>query len=288
MKEVKKSIWKIVHAVVLFFAMQLLGGIIAALFYGIYSACNGVSIQLQMSNILAGGMFLGDLLAIWVFLKRRWTTIHWGSVPSADRLSVVLVVVVFTLGIIIPSGYITEWTKLEDYFADGLADMMHHPIGILSITIVGPIVEEIICRGVILTILLKLFRKPWSAIVVSALLFGIIHMNPVQIFFATLLGIVLGWLYYRTGSLVPSIVMHIVNNSVSTALSLTLGYSFTLTGGDISTGMLVVMGVVSVAISVAAFYWLNRRFDNYEPLAMESVSASGIEREDEISVEKNG
>ena len=79
---------------------------------------------------------------------------------------------------------------------------------------VGPIVEELLFRGTVTKLLLSRY-KPWVAIVLSGLLFGIYHMNPVQIVAASFSGFFLGWLYYRTRSLVPCIVVHILNNSLS-------------------------------------------------------------------------
>ena len=56
-------------------------------------------------------------------------------------------------------------------------------------------------------------RRPWIAIVVSALIFGVIHLNPVQTVFGFLYGLLLGWLAWRTGSLLPGIFAHMANNA---------------------------------------------------------------------------
>jgi membrane protease YdiL (CAAX protease family) len=59
--------------------------------------------------------------------------------------------------------------------------------------------------------------NPWTGIIIAAIIFGAIHMNPQQIVYATLLGIIFGWIYYRTRSLLPVIVGHVLNNSVAVA-----------------------------------------------------------------------
>lgn len=61
-------------------------------------------------------------------------------------------------------------------------------------------------------------RIPNGRFLVSALIFGIVHGNPVQMFFASILGLVLGWVYYRTGSLLPCMLMHFINNGTSVLL----------------------------------------------------------------------
>ena len=81
--------------------------------------------------------------------------------------------------------------------------------GILAIAIVGPVLEELLFRGAIT-----------KAILISALLFGAFHINPAQILPAFLIGILLAWTYYKTGSLIPCIFMHILNNSLSVYLSI--------------------------------------------------------------------
>ena len=58
-----------------------------------------------------------------------------------------------------------------------------------------------------------------KAILITALIFGVIHINPAQVVNAFFLGLLLGWLFYRTGSLWPSICAHILNNSLSVLLS---------------------------------------------------------------------
>lgn len=90
--------------------------------------------------------------------------------------------------------------------------------GILAIAITGPILEEVLFRGAITQALLRQYA-PTKAILVSALLFGVFHINPAQILPACLVGILLAWTYYKTASLIPCILMHIVNNSLSIYLS---------------------------------------------------------------------
>lgn len=91
--------------------------------------------------------------------------------------------------------------------------------GILAISIVGPVLEELLFRGAITKALLQQYQ-PAKAILFSALLFGVFHINPAQILPAFLIGILLAWTYYKTRSLIPCILMHILNNSLSVYLSI--------------------------------------------------------------------
>lgn len=90
--------------------------------------------------------------------------------------------------------------------------------GILAIAIIGPVLEELLFRGAITKALLQQY-SPTKAILISALLFGVFHINPAQILPAFLIGILFAWTYYKTGSLIPCILMHVLNNSLAVYLS---------------------------------------------------------------------
>lgn len=105
----------------------------------------------------------------------------------------------------------SELTFLPNWFESTFDVLQSGWIGILFITIVGPIVEELLFRGAITKELLRQY-SPVKAIVISALIFGIIHGNPIQTVNAFLMGLMFAWLYYKTGSIMPGIVLHILNN----------------------------------------------------------------------------
>lgn len=84
-------------------------------------------------------------------------------------------------------------------------------VGVLPVVVLIPIVEEIVFRKFCISALLSETKPVW-AIILSGFLFGVLHVQPVQILGATLLGIVFGWIYYLSKSLLPSIVLHICNN----------------------------------------------------------------------------
>ncbi|NCC10478.1 MAG: CPBP family intramembrane metalloprotease [Bacteroidia bacterium] len=89
--------------------------------------------------------------------------------------------------------------------------------GLLAITVLGPIMEEFLFRGAITKVLLANY-SPRQAILLSAALFGVFHLNPAQLVPAFLMGILFAWVFYKTGSLLLCMVMHILNNSISMAL----------------------------------------------------------------------
>ncbi|WP_297517989.1 CPBP family intramembrane glutamic endopeptidase [uncultured Clostridium sp.] len=82
---------------------------------------------------------------------------------------------------------------------------------LFSIVIEAAFVEEILCRSLILNGLLNKY-SPKIAILISALFFGIIHMNIPQFIGAALIGILWGTLYYQTRSLKLCMIVHATNN----------------------------------------------------------------------------
>ncbi|MBN8247030.1 MAG: CPBP family intramembrane metalloprotease [Verrucomicrobia bacterium] len=89
------------------------------------------------------------------------------------------------------------------------------PVGsLVLLVLVPPVVEESLCRGIVLRAMLARWRPFW-AVLASAVVFGAIHMNPWQFVYATWIGLVIGWAYARTRSLGLCLLMHAVNNGLS-------------------------------------------------------------------------
>lgn len=97
-------------------------------------------------------------------------------------------------------------------------------IDLICVSIMAPFFEEWLCRGMVLRGLLNYKRtrkdgetvngiKPVWAIVISSLFFAFIHMNPWQAVPAFLLGCLFGYVYYKTGSLKLTMLMHFTNNT---------------------------------------------------------------------------
>ena len=86
-------------------------------------------------------------------------------------------------------------------------------VNFICVSIFAPFFEEWLCRGMVERGLLGRGMKPVWAIVLSALFFAIIHLNPWQAIPAFLLGCLFGYIYYKTGSLKLTMLMHFTNNT---------------------------------------------------------------------------
>ena len=78
---------------------------------------------------------------------------------------------------------------------------------------IGPILEEIIFRGFILKSMQKYGNL--TAIIVSSILFSMFHLNLVQFVNPVIMGVVLGFIAIKSKSIMPSIIVHIFNNSIT-------------------------------------------------------------------------
>lgn len=100
--------------------------------------------------------------------------------------------------------------------------------GIFTGVLLAPVLEETFFRGVVLE---SLRRKsgPVRGVLLSAAAFGLMHIIPQQVISGFFAGIVLGYVYLRTRSLIPVILLHAINNCAAVVLSATgLGSDATL------------------------------------------------------------
>ena len=89
---------------------------------------------------------------------------------------------------------------------------------LLCVSVFAPFFEEWLCRGLVLRGLLHK-TSPIIAICVSALFFALIHANLWQAIPAFILGVLFGYVYYKTGSLKLTILMHCANNTLAACMS---------------------------------------------------------------------
>lgn len=110
---------------------------------------------------------------------------------------------------------IEEMMDLPDLMEQTFTGMANSTLGVLSIAVLGPIVEEFVFREGIEGYMLRKGVSKWWAIGISAFIFGIVHLNPAQVPFAAAMGVLFGIIYYKSGNIVLTTILHILNNSVA-------------------------------------------------------------------------
>ena len=91
-------------------------------------------------------------------------------------------------------------------------------VGLICYGIISPLAEELVFRGIVYNELKRSYRLP-LAMLISALLFGLYHMNPVQGGYGFIMGLLLAYLYEYFGSFLWPVLVHMLANSLAYILS---------------------------------------------------------------------
>lgn len=109
-------------------------------------------------------------------------------------------------------AWLRNWSKMVEETQMTLIEESNIGWSLFIVGVLTPIAEELFFRGALMGwMMLRRFPR-WSVILLPALLFAVMHLNPMgmlQIFF---LGLLLGYLRWATGSLWPSVALHMFNN----------------------------------------------------------------------------
>lgn len=202
---------KAISYLLIFLGIQILGGAIINAVWPLVTGSPDKTPTLLITTTV-----VISLAVIIIFLWTRWTEVS----PKWLRTrpwTVLAWSVIAALGTIIPSAWVQEQMPELPNLVESEFDMiLGNRWGYVTIGLLAPLSEEIVMRGAILKELLKSQKlSPWGAIAISALLFSLIHMNPAQMPHAFVIGLLLGWMYWRTGSILPCMAYHWANNSAA-------------------------------------------------------------------------
>jgi len=194
-----------------FIGIQFAGGAIVQALWKLATGSADVTPMMLITSTV-----VVSILTIGTFLWARWTEVSPNWLHSRNWMTIFWTVIA-TLGLVIPSMWLQEQMPELPNVAEQQFDMiLANKWGYLTIGILAPLAEEIVFRGAVLKQLLTTpSLTPLSAVVLSAIFFAVIHVNPAQMPHAFIAGLLLGWLYFRTGSILPGMCLHWVNNSVA-------------------------------------------------------------------------
>lgn len=247
---------KVLLAVLVFCIMQALVGVVMVVPMAVaVDSSTNPTWYLSLALIVSG--FLSFLIC-WKGLK----TIEFPQTFSCANINWkwASVAILGSLMGIIAGDLMSEMIELPNVIEDMVLKMAKNFWGIMAIAVVGPIVEELIFREGICGYLIRSGSNHWRAIWISAILFGIIHFNPAQIPFAILMGIILGIIYVKTGNIVITSIIHILNNSIAMIDVNVLGdkvKEFSLVewvGGPVVAGVCIIAGATLCAIILRKFW----------------------------------
>ena len=108
--------------------------------------------------------------------------------------------------------WLRNWSKASQEAQATLIEGANLWVLFLTVGVLTPIAEELFFRGALMGwMMLRRFPR-WTVILLPALLFAVMHLNPVGMLPIFFLALLLGYLRWATGSLWPSVGLHICNN----------------------------------------------------------------------------
>ncbi|UOE40109.1 CPBP family intramembrane metalloprotease [Chryseobacterium suipulveris] len=171
--------------------------------------------------------FLGAIFAFDYFVYRPQTGRKLNFNLSSTNFVTYLLIFPMMLGMMFIAEFITSQIPVTgsffgpyyDFFSRMMEQMTKDKATMIVLAVImAPVFEEIVFRGIIQKGLINKGMKPMSAILISSVVFGIVHGNPWQFVGAVFLGCVLGLVYYKTKSLLMPILLHAFNNLCSSIL----------------------------------------------------------------------
>ena len=180
----------------------------------VYRLIGGAEPAMNITTMIIS-MTVSSIIIMSLFLYFRWAEVSRSYVRSRPW-AVLFWCALAAAGAVIPSSFLQElMPELPNLVEEEFDMILRNRWGYFAVGLLAPVCEELVFRGAILRALLHWTPRHWVAIAISALLFALIHANPAQMPHAFVIGLLLGWLYYRTDSIVPGIVYHWINNSIA-------------------------------------------------------------------------
>ncbi len=235
--------------IALYFVLQLLvsgvAGLVAGLVAGFGAGMHGTRTQPhvwaeQMRRLFSqpdanAVVVMVTLLAtgtIILLLVRRWWPRLWlmaqppgVGLPMPGNPAFFGVAALCGLALPIVGSWLTQWLAQGHEVTQDIRQLggatslgLRIPLALVVVS-VGPLVEELLFRGLLLSSLLRHMRPAW-AVGLSSLLFAAVHLPDLgYLWYAVpnlaLLAAVLAWLRLRSGSLWPAVLAHGVNNALA-------------------------------------------------------------------------
>lgn len=198
-------------------------------------------------NAIVYGLSMGLALAGLLYYRhRRGGRGRWARF-SARGLNPAVLLWGFVL--ICASGVVLE--PLLSRLPDGSVDVGRGGWTLVMLVLLAPLLEELMCRGVVLESLRSRYGVT-VAWLVSSLFFGVMHLVPVSVVNGIVVGLILGYVYLSTSSLWSVMILHALNNAVAYLMLIT-GHAHTLLTDLIPNRVLyVVVYLFAVALLVVS------------------------------------
>jgi membrane protease YdiL (CAAX protease family) len=165
------------------------------------------------------------ILAVYWFAVRRaggsWALVGVRSFDARWWLALPVLFLVQMAGMALINGTVIPWftgDALENPQVEAITGGLSLSTSdllllLFLVALIGPVAEELFFRGMLYPVMRRR-RGPTAAVVLNAILFALIHFIPILLPSLFLIGLIFAWVRERSGSIIPSIVLHVVQNGL--------------------------------------------------------------------------
>ena len=252
-----------------FFATQVVAVVVLMIYYGIQKSMEYIAAGSQpaehawevskymqdqaMANtnglFLIHALFLFLSLLIWFAIRKKNFFVETRMRKFSPKLLPILLLIALGIGLfansalnLLPASWVASYSQDSSFAGTGTL------IGsLIAQAIIAPLTEELTFRG----LMLSRFNKglpTWIGIAISSIIFGVMHGNLIWFVYAALLGAVFCLIANRTNSILSTIMIHALFNSLGTVLAYA---EFEVPGKPI----LAIVSVVGAGILGVSLYW---------------------------------
>ncbi|MCI1741348.1 MAG: CPBP family intramembrane metalloprotease [Prevotella sp.] len=215
----------------IFFSIQVIASISSIIIFDFaFHGRETIRIGSDLIDVSTLSLFISSIITIVVFLKNKSVIPYLYKFNKRTLFRSLFIPIILSASIFVPFTLIDEFSiniGLPQIYT-GQNIYTNSIIAIILTCILGPVSEELVFRGAIISQLYSQKSETFS-IICSAIIFSIIHINPVQFISTFLAGLVLGWIFLKAKSLYPCFIIHIINNSIYVVFLDFYGMNYKLT-----------------------------------------------------------
>ena len=244
----------LVFSLLFYTLFAALSFIISPLVYTLLSVKLGYVVTEMLTGIIYAAVFIIPAL---IFRKISDKHTPRNKVAPKFPLDLAPFIIMATVAISISCAYVNSWLGIMFGVSDAVASatevnsLLDFLLLAFTTALVPAICEEFLFRKTIEDALLPYGEG--FAIISSAVLFGLMHQNAWQIFYATMAGILLGYVYAKTRSYLCVFLIHFANNfisSIQTAISANTKEPYASIALSMLVAIVLILGVISAIVLV--------------------------------------
>lgn len=262
MKNIKsalKTIGKILLYLIIYYGFQILFFMIIGV-NGILKGLNNNELENYIYKsagiVLIPAMIISLLIYFFMLRRKQHNIFDMCNFRKIGIKNIILIIVVCMSCSMLLSGiieYVIKFFPSYNETSKMISMSMVSIVGIVAVVLFAPIFEEILFRGIVLSEI-KMKVNVTAAIVIQGIIFGLYHMDKFQSIYASILGILLGFICVKTRSVVGSIVGHVTFNICGTIV-----FPYLVESSKRFAFLYIIAGVIIFIISI---YYFNKHNKN--------------------------